>query len=250
MRIASYNLWNSDVGMPIRAQQLVTEIQTVQADILCLQEVTDRAHYEFISRALDFPYTCFRNHKNEREGLAILSRYPITRPKYTSHAAIVSITLEDKKIALSNIHLDWNSALNREKDIIEIVKNVAALKADYSFIAGDFNCSPHSSVHQFLLGQQSLFHREAKPYWIDLAESFGCTKGIPPEVTVDFMSNPRWQKENSLEVSQRFDRILMMNPYPRDFPRLLLFDTFGKSVDSQTGLAPSDHWGVFADLLL
>ncbi len=39
MRIASYNLWNADEGMPIRAQQLVTEIQTVQADILCLQEV-------------------------------------------------------------------------------------------------------------------------------------------------------------------------------------------------------------------
>lgn len=70
-----------------------------------------------------------------------------------------------------------------------------------------------------------------------------------PEVTVDFRNNPRWQGGNSVEVNQRFDRILMMDPYPRDFPRLLLFDTFGKSIDSQTGLAPSDHWGVFADLL-
>lgn len=249
MRIASYNLWNSDVGMPTRAQQLVTEMQTVQADILCLQEVQDRAHYEFVLKTLDFPYTCFQNHKNEHEGMAILSRYPITRPKYTSHAVIVSITLGDKKIALSNIHLDWNSALNREKDVIGIVKNITALKADYSFIAGDFNCSPCSSVHQFLLGQRSLRHREAKPYWIDLAESFACTKGIPPEVTVDFRNNPRWQGGNSVEVNQRFDQILMMDPYPRDFPRLLLFDTFGKSIDSQTGLAPSDHWGVFADLL-
>ncbi len=42
MRIATYNTWNSDAGMPIRFRQLADAIIRERADILCLQEVADR----------------------------------------------------------------------------------------------------------------------------------------------------------------------------------------------------------------
>lgn len=43
MRIATYNLWNSEQGMPERSRHLLLEIRKADADILCLQEVADQA---------------------------------------------------------------------------------------------------------------------------------------------------------------------------------------------------------------
>ena len=37
MRIATYNIWNSDAGMPMRFRQLIDEIVGADTDILCLQ---------------------------------------------------------------------------------------------------------------------------------------------------------------------------------------------------------------------
>lgn len=89
---------------------------------------------------------------------------------------------------------------------------------------------------------------EANPCWYDLAEAYGDIKGTLPEITVDFRKNPRWNGDNTIEVNQRFNRILMMNTYPKRFPSLICCDTFGKEKDIYTKLAPSDHLGVFCDL--
>ncbi len=48
MRIATYNIWNTDVGMPERMQSILTQIKLVNADILCLQEVKDGNFYEHL----------------------------------------------------------------------------------------------------------------------------------------------------------------------------------------------------------
>ena len=39
MRIATYNVWNSERGMPVREKYLINEIRNVKADVICLQEV-------------------------------------------------------------------------------------------------------------------------------------------------------------------------------------------------------------------
>lgn len=41
MIIATYNLWNSDEGMPDRKSHIIDEIRKASADIMCLQEVCD-----------------------------------------------------------------------------------------------------------------------------------------------------------------------------------------------------------------
>ena len=41
MKLATYNIWNSSAGMPLRFTQIVNEIVNLDADIICLQEVTD-----------------------------------------------------------------------------------------------------------------------------------------------------------------------------------------------------------------
>ncbi len=248
MRIATYNIWNSDKGMPQRAQSILAQIRTINADILCLQEVRDCSFYEHILQKSGYPFSCFFHHAGEEEGLAVLSKYPITESKYVSKSIVAVIDLDGYFLSLANVHLSWDSALRREKEIVEIVKSISQIKSDFSFVAGDFNCSPNSSVHRYLLGQQSLLNEEANPYWYDLAEAYGDIRGIEPDITLDFRKNPRWNGNNTIEVNQRYDRILLRNPYPRDFPRSIYSGVFGKEINPDTKLTASDHWGVFCDL--
>lgn len=248
MRIATYNIWNTDKAISERKWTILTQIQKINADIICLQEVVNYNYYEYITQKCNYQFSCFFNHTNEEEGLAVLSKYPIRESKYISNAIITVIEVDRYLISLANVHLSWDSALKKEKEIINIVKNLDKIECDFSFIAGDFNCSPNSSVHRYLLGQQSLYNEESNPYWYDLAESYGDIKGIEPDVTIDFRTNPRWNGKNTIEVNQRCDCIFIRNPYPKDFPCLVCCDTFGKEIDFHTKLAASDHWGVLCDL--
>ena len=140
---------------------------------------------------------------------------------------------------------DWLYCYAAEHLIHAVIDRI---ECDYSFIAGDFNCSSNSSVHRYLLGQQSLHNEESNPYWYDLAESYGNIKGIEPDVTLDFRTNPRWNGKDTIEINQRCDCIFIRNPYPKDFSCLVYCNTFGKEIDFHTNLTASDHWGVFCDL--
>ena len=40
MKIATYNIWNSESGMPYRIKYIVNEIKLINADVICLQEVS------------------------------------------------------------------------------------------------------------------------------------------------------------------------------------------------------------------
>lgn len=203
MRIATYNIWNSDAGMPERIQSILTRIALVDADVLCLQEVRDGNFYEHLLQKSNYPFSCFFHHPDVKEGLAVFSKYPIMESKYIPNSILTNIDFDGYLLSLANVHLSWDSALEKEKEIVDVVKAINLSNAEYSFIAGDFNSSPNSSIHRFLLGQQSLLNHEANPYWYDLAEAYAALKGKSADVTVDFRNNPRWKGENTIEVNQR-----------------------------------------------
>ena len=75
MRIATYNVWDSDTGMPVRFQQLVDEIIGIQSDIICLQEVSDCQIHDRLSSLCGYG----NSHWQAQTGLSILSSYPIEK---------------------------------------------------------------------------------------------------------------------------------------------------------------------------
>ena len=243
MKLASYNLWDSPAGMPHRREQITSVLSALNADILCLQE--DSAELDFPSTLPDLPFcACHRE-----AGLTILSRYPIKDTVCMPYALVITVSYGCRTLCIVNLHLPWQSALLRETEIIAITDAAARLHADFTLLAGDFNCSDMSSVHRFLCGDQSLCGRDA--YYFDLAEAYADMTGIPPSPTLDFRRNPRWgiiDPPNTLEKNQRFDRILLANPYPNPAPMLSKFGVFGSEISEETRLAPSDHLGVYADL--
>ena len=84
-----------------------------------------------------------------------------------------------------------------------------------------------------------------------MAEVFAEMTGTKPSATLNFRKNPRWgivEPKNTIEVNQRFDWILLKNPYPAELPILKCCTLFGTEISEQTNLVASDHYGVIAEI--
>lgn len=250
MRIATYNIWNSQDGMPYREKHIIEEIKKLSADVLCLQEVCNREMAENISKASNYNFCYFENYFGEDEGLAILSKKPFIR-KVTlldrANALIGLFEVCGKTLCVVNIHLPWNSPINRTKQILDINLYLDEEQFDYAILAGDFNCSEMSDVNRFLLGECLLDGRETECSWFDLALSYAEHIKSKPECTLNFAENPRFVN-NTIEINSRVDRIMLRNPYPEEFPILKDCHIFGQNVYNETKLAASDHYGVSVDI--
>lgn len=248
MVIATYNIWNSSVGMPYREQQLVDEIIKINADVICLQEVPDRNIHDKFAKICKYPFTFFSSHTGEAEGLSILSKYPLEQGYYLAYCAFAVLKIENISIQIANLHLPWNSALERENCILKVIEKIAETQSDYAIIMGDFNCSEKSSVSRYLMGEQSLAGMDVGACWYDLALACAERNGINAPKTLDIQNNPRWKETRSIEISQRFDRILLRNSYPNELPALVTCDVFGKNISPTSNYAASDHYGVWAEI--
>lgn len=245
MKTATYNIWNSETGMPFRFQQITDEIIKVNADIICLQEVSDYEQHNRLSSICGYTYS----HYQAQTGLSILSRLPIYKTENFEFGTMAGIQLKTKIILIINTHLPWESAYSREKAIVNIIKRSEAEKDDFTFLMGDFNSSADSSVHRFLTNKQSLLESDA--YFYDLAEAFAEITQTEIPATLNFRENPRWgviQPKNTIEVNERFDWIMLKNPYPLEFPVLKQCRLFGTEISETSRLAASDHYGVWIEI--
>lgn len=250
MKIATYNIWNSENGMPYRSEYIVEEITKIKADVLCLQEVHDQKLAEIIADHAGYQYWYFDNYQNAEEGLCILSCIPFEECDSWldfSNAIYCSFLQNGKRFSVVNVHLPWDSVAERERQIVNIVTAVDKKQYDYVYLAGDFNCSDSSDVQRFLLGECLLNNNEAIPRWYDLALSYAELSDTMAEYTLNFRENPRF-KHNTIETNVRFDRILLRNTYPFDFPILSKCNIFGKTIYSDIGLSASDHYGVAVEI--
>ena len=89
MKIATYNIWNSE-SLAVRAEQLIQEINSVSADIIGLQEVPS-GFYEALIRGTNYAHNVFRAYQNDDEGLAFLSKYPIVEQYFLNRWHVPSI---------------------------------------------------------------------------------------------------------------------------------------------------------------
>ena len=192
-----------------------------------------------------YPYFCFY----PQYGLSVLSRLPIDRSCELPYALAVRVTENQKNVILVNVHLPWDSVIKQENAIVEIVEETMRLRSDYMIVLGDFNNSENSSIYRFLKHEQSI--RGCEAYFLDLAEAFSEITGTKIIPTLNFRENPRWgvfQEKNTIEVSRRFDYIMLKNPYPEEFPLLKKYGIFGRDISQETGLCASDHYGVYVEL--
>ena len=101
MKIATYNIWDSNIGMPIRFRQLIDEIIGIKADIVCLQEVSDVEKHHCFSTLCGYDYS----HWQTQTGLSILSRYPIDKTADFEYGTSAHIQFARKTLLVINVHL-------------------------------------------------------------------------------------------------------------------------------------------------
>ncbi|MGF7146380.1 endonuclease/exonuclease/phosphatase family metal-dependent hydrolase [Anaerotaenia torta] len=182
MKIATYNVWNEDKGIGKRFNQLVHEINNVDADIIGLQEVTPYFYNNILVKETNYKYCIYEKYRDEEEGLAILSKYPIhthfflhEKEEYSySNALVAFFELDEMLFSFTNVHLPWDSVKEQETQIIAINRflHEQGHQRDFSILLGDFNSDIHSSVDKFLSGEQTLKEYEANPYWNELSSAF------------------------------------------------------------------------------
>ena len=163
-------------------------------------------------------------------------------------AILTTCEYENNTYLVVNVHLPWDSVIRKEQCIVDIIKEVDSIKADYAILTGDFNCSGNSSVHYYLTGERTLLNSEANPCWDDIAEVYAEITNTKLGNTLDLRNNPRWKGKNVVYTSQRFDRIYIRDAFPKPSPQLKYFSLFGKNIDEQSGYCASDHYGVVAEI--
>ncbi|WP_346917326.1 endonuclease/exonuclease/phosphatase family protein [Clostridium sp.] len=256
MKIATYNVWNENKGGGNRFNQLINEINNVNADVIGLQEVTTHFFYDILTKRTDYEYCEFKKYEDEDEGLAILSRYPLenciflhTREEFAySRALNVLFQVGKSRFSFTNVHLPWDSVKAQEDQIVAIDRymNMQKGQADYIIMLGDFNAGINSSVHRYLLGEQTINGNESKPCWDELSSSFATLNDLPLQPTLDCINNPRWKGKNTMYVPSVMDRIYIMDNWVDK--TLQSVRIFGTDISPENNLAASDHYGVVAEV--
>jgi len=149
------------------------------------------------------------------------------------------------------VHLDYASVISREHQAVDIVGAISRTPSPqrYEILLGDFNSYPESTVYQFLAGQQSLHGQETVP-WHDLARSWADRSGSTLPATLDFVRNPRWKTQPTLERPARFDWILLQDTYvlgaaPAEVTGAGIF---ADQPAPESQIVASDHYGVYAEI--
>jgi len=267
MRIATYNLWNSTFNWTQRLAAIVEELAALDADIVAMQEVPTQATesqpiIDFLreqtgySHALHLEYPEEPDEGTRREGLALLSKFPVENARAnweddraTSNNWAVKVVMDwtGTSLGVTNVHLDWQQAASREQHIARIVGELIDKRpCDYDILCGDFNDDVDCLVARFLEGKALIGTRSTQ--WRDLDHAAQAAHGEVAQITMDFLGNPRWKGKHIDGASGRFDRIYLRNEGSSRDLRVLRSGLFAKEPTNRFGIVPSDHYGVFVDL--
>ncbi len=257
MKIATYNVWNETRHIGDRTEPLLREIIGTDADIIGLQEVLP-SFWEILIERAGYAYHECRMIPHRGDGLALLSKYPLENRFFLHDSAEFQNSLalsaefqaDGMTFCVTNAHLPWDSVAAREKQTVAVNEYARRQKerVDFFLLLGDFNCSHRSSVHNFLTGGQTLLNCEANPAWYDLAEVHAAKKGCGIVPTLDFNRNPRWMGEDQKQIPVACDRIYLMDNAVKFDYGVENVGIFGTGVSPETGLSPSDHYGLLAEL--
>jgi len=133
MRLATYNIWNDKKTIDRRLPQLIEEITAIDADIIGLQEVTQPV-FDALAEGLGYVHHTYAMYQGgeeghgDAEGLALFSKFPMedvfflnTSAEYANSDALhVLLRAGGLALSVTNLHLPWDSALAKERQIAAI----------------------------------------------------------------------------------------------------------------------------------
>ena len=267
MRLATWNLWWKFGPWEARQHPIAIEIETVDADVLCLQEVwadndADQAELLATSTGCFVARTTNAEGVAHRFGNAVLSRWPILHHHTVvlpgsdgapSHRSALFCQIDVPGAAhpwwIVSTHLEWrySASLLRQRQLETIVKEcerVRSLAPDtIVVIGGDFNAVAESDEIRRLTGLSA-------PYGESMVFSDGWASVTDDPGHTWSRANPH--SSNAQWPRRRLDAVFVSWPRPKPTGNPIAAELFGL-VPRPTGegvaeIVPSDHYGVVVEL--
>lgn len=255
LKVLSYNLWGApqDAENPYfqfkqRSQAILKEISTINADVICLQEVSK----DWANKLLADPFirknfysTDFNTDRvHSYFGLSqiTLSKFPIISatayglPGYEVYSLLnTQIQFGTHKISINNVHLHSGKEHSSFRIAqLETIFNIlsAQEKSDNTLITGDFNFGDNWSENSVL---------DSAP--MPLTDIWKHLKENDPGYTEDSVVNKMRFNVKGCHKQERFDRILIQSNIMNATDIRLIGQT---PIDREGQIWPSDHFGLLA----
>ncbi len=237
-------------------------------DVICLQEVFDRSHAEYLKSELMsvYPHQYFPRTYRPKifdTGLAFLSKYPLqnTGVKFFSDQLLEEKLFAPKgyitarltaphfgAVSIVNCHTTAGGSKHhpessisdscRQKQLTELAKvsKVSSKYGDVAMIVGDLNCGPEASYDNF----NALINKG----YSDTVANWYSGKELAP-VTWDPNNPLNVNSPHKTSPAQRIDHILIANSSPKidaiDVKKIGADATI--EVNSSAMITVSDHYG-------
>jgi endonuclease/exonuclease/phosphatase family metal-dependent hydrolase len=259
LRTVTLNIWNRQGPWEERLERIRAGVRELDADLIGLQEVihhggTSQAHA--IAEGLGY-HVAFGTAHDLGEGVhfgnAALSRWPIVTEKVfplptgasDEHRSLLMIEAASPNgnVPFFVTHLNWkfHHGVVREAQvqaIAEHVKEHAPVAGLPPIVVGDFNAEPEAAEIRFMKGLQSLGGKSTF-----FGDCFGQV-GSGPGFTYDASTNPFAAVTH--EYPRRIDYVFVRGPDKEVRGKPLSARVVFDQVEGQ--LAPSDHYGVLAEI--
>jgi endonuclease/exonuclease/phosphatase family metal-dependent hydrolase len=264
IRVATVNLFAHHGDWPRRREALRTSLRALDADVLALQEAVVDDGYDMAAELLGDDYfvvhqTLGRVGDGSHRGASVASRWPILAVHeldlhvtdrtwdYSCGTVLAEVVSPAGKLLVGSHGNSWAWWAERERELqaVAVVRRIDELVAErpaHVVLGGDFNAEPHTSSMRFLLGRSSL--EGTSTAYRDAWESrHGDAAGwtFTPDNPLTAIDEP------DLDRGRRIDYVLVRCG---DHGPTLRVAEAGLAVHEPVdGVQPSDHYGVFADLV-
>ena len=259
--VLTLNLWHDAGPWPQRRDRIADWIARLDPDLIGFQEALVGDGFDQVQEILgkSSAYHCdferasdFWGERDAAFGNAIASRWPILQRKSldlpdrgdgeTRVALGVRVDAPGGVVDFWCTHLNWRLPHGdvRERQVSALASEVISNRVRAGFppiIAGDFNADPDSDEIRFMTGRHSIEGRRVLFYdaW---------------EVAGDGGAGTTWSNRNdyarsSLEPDRRIDYIFAGYPGLDGSGRLEKCRVVCDDVES--GIWPTDHFGVYAE---
>lgn len=241
MKIITLNTWGTYGPYQKRWDFFLKEMETVEPDLLCLQEVVERTLTERIKRTFLLSYSI----ESYEAGLVILSRLPIFLEELLKYKCVSPTEREDRRaiiarlkmggqeMILANTHLSWKgedepTRLAQVKELLGVIER----RGCPALLAGDLNDTPESQPLQEI----------KKAGYFDLLELLH-----PGERNLTWDNrNPFIQSHSVKFPDRQIDFLFLHKELLAQHPPQISEIVFNRS--NKDGIYPSDHYGILAEI--
>ncbi len=262
MRVLQANIWGRAGPYPERAAMLQHEVEALAPDVITLQEVIgsdgegNQADELFGPMGYHVRFDRRPGRPDFEWGMAIASRHRLDGLEVIELAhggvAVASrLRLGDRTLwACSACPLGWwqSQEMQREEECVQLDEWLTELATATDLppvMGGDFDATPDAASIRFLTGLQSLNGRST--HWVDAFAVAG--DGSPGHT---WSSNNPFMQPKAIETfahadhHRRIDYVFVGSPFK--WPSHLVVRSATVVLKERGGIAPSDHYGVMADL--